>query len=102
VTPERVGRVIAIVIILCAFLALGGCAAGAWPTHAETIIYLAAIANCGLALLIGWWRPARRSRVTTVPYHLWPLHQRIIEKLYRWTHHGRIRTLVTWEARYRR
>ena len=35
-----------------------------------------------------------KNRVTSVPYRHWPLRARIIEKLYRWTHGGRIRTLV--------
>lgn len=33
-------------------------------------------------------------RVTAVPFREWPLHARVIERLYRWTHHGQIRTLV--------
>jgi hypothetical protein len=33
-------------------------------------------------------------RTTTVPYRLWPLRARILERLYRWTHGGQIRTLV--------
>jgi hypothetical protein len=102
-TSGRVGPAVAIAIILCASIALGSCAAGTWPDHTETVLYLGAVACCGLALLIGWWRPAPwRPRVTTVPYHLWPLRKRVMEKVYRWTHHGRVRTLVTWEGRDRR
>lgn len=34
------------------------------------------------------------SRTTTIPFRQWPLHARIIERLYRWTHGGQIRILV--------
>jgi hypothetical protein len=33
-------------------------------------------------------------RTTTVPYRQWPLRARVVERLYRWIHHGQIRTLV--------
>jgi len=33
-------------------------------------------------------------RTTDVKYRDWPLWARVVEKLYRWTHSGQIRTLV--------
>ena len=35
-----------------------------------------------------------RQHITQIAYRDWPLRARIIERLYRWTHHGQIRTLV--------
>jgi len=35
-----------------------------------------------------------KLRTTTVPYRDWPLRKRTLERLYRWTHGGQIRTLV--------
>ena len=35
-----------------------------------------------------------KTRTTTVKFRDWPWHQRVIEKLYRLTHGGQIRTLV--------
>jgi hypothetical protein len=34
------------------------------------------------------------AKTTTVKFRDWPWHARLIEKLYRLTHGGRIRTLV--------
>lgn len=36
---------------------------------------------------------------THKPYREWTLRARIVERLYRWTHGGRIRTLVVPEPR---
>lgn len=35
-----------------------------------------------------------KHRETSIPFRAWPWHARVIEKLYRWTHRGQIRTLV--------
>jgi hypothetical protein len=35
-----------------------------------------------------------RPGITSIPYRDWPLRARVVERLYRWTHHGQIRTLV--------
>jgi hypothetical protein len=37
---------------------------------------------------------SQKHRVTDIPFRQWPWHARLIEKLYRWTHGGQIRTLV--------
>lgn len=39
-------------------------------------------------------------RTTTIPYKEWSFSRRIIEKLYRFTHNGQIRTLVINKERY--
>lgn len=35
-----------------------------------------------------------KNRETITPYREWPLHMKLVEQLYRITHHGQIRTLV--------
>jgi len=35
-----------------------------------------------------------RTRITTTPYRDWSWYQRVIERIYRLTHRGQIRTLV--------
>jgi hypothetical protein len=35
-----------------------------------------------------------KARTTAIPFRDWPWHARAIEKLYRLTHGGRVRTLV--------
>jgi len=35
-----------------------------------------------------------KTRVTTIPFRDWSLRARAVERLYRWTHGGQIRTLV--------
>jgi len=34
------------------------------------------------------------TRVTTIPFRLWPWHRRALERLYRATHGGQVRTIV--------
>lgn len=38
------------------------------------------------------------SRTTCLPFSQWPWHARMLERLYRWTHRGQIRTLVTGQC----
>jgi len=38
--------------------------------------------------------PSSVNRTTDIPFRDWPLGARVIERLYRWTHGGQIRTLV--------
>lgn len=35
-----------------------------------------------------------KQHTTYIPYRQWKLRQRMVEKLYRWTHNGQIRTVV--------
>lgn len=44
------------------------------------------------------YRRKPKARTTTTRFRDWPWHARLIEKLYRLTHGGKIRTLVVREV----